>query len=241
MKSRFMATDEKPVRIAPPLPTIRSARAADVARMFGIIDLLIDSPQPVAPFQNEVDLQSILPLPGQILLLSGPSGAGKTSLLRALKRLVQPIVHWIDLAAIELPAVPVVDCFANLPILSILRLLSRVGLAEAWTYLRQPAELSEGQRCRLKLAIAMEQATSAPSRKFSRAIIAADEFAAILDRITAFVVSRCVRKLINADCKSRGPAAASAILATSHDDLIVPLAPDIIVDCDFSRLRVIRR
>src|SRR5207248_9473630 len=106
-------------------------------------------------------------------------------------------------------------------------LLARVGLSEAWTYLRTPSELSEGQRWRFKLALALHRAgamivsqesartsllaaggsprgdaepTGAPAHGYdwrevreSSPILACDEFAAVLDRVTAMVVARCLR------------------------------------------------
>src|SRR5438874_12792418 len=98
MKSRSMAADETAARIAPPLPRILSARAADVARMFGIDDLLTDAPQAQPHFPSALDLQSIVPRPGEMLLLSGPSGAGRTLLHSARQGFMQMNVAWIELA-----------------------------------------------------------------------------------------------------------------------------------------------
>ena len=73
------------------------------------------------------------------------------------------------------------------------------------------------------------------AREDRQIIIACDEFAAILDRVTAFIVARCVQKLIDSNRR------VCAILATSHQDLIRPLAPDIFVECDFARIKITRR
>ena len=164
----------------------------------------------------------MLPPPGAITLVTGPSGAGKSSLLRALRGTVD--AHWIDFDRLEPDAVPLVDCFDETPLAGALALLSRVGLCEAWTYLRTPSELSEGQRWRLKLALALHGSRHARGR----AILCADEFAAILDRVTAMVVARALRSAIRAPL--------SALVATSHDDLVDALQPDAIVTCDFERV-----
>ncbi|MDB5324860.1 MAG: putative transporter ATP-binding protein [Phycisphaerales bacterium] len=129
-----------------------------------------------------------------------------------------------------------------------LELLSRVGLAEAWTYLQKPSELSDGQRWRLRLAMAVASGLRRPagastppwqgSPSYASApridstvttIIAIDEFAALLDRVTARVVARALRRLI--DRPGRPPMAA--IVVTSHDDLRLALSPDRRVLADF--------
>ena len=70
-----------------PLPSIRSERAATVARWFGIDDQ-INHPEPAPSSHSRTDrilLRSLVPKSGQITLLAGPSGAGKSSMLRALR------------------------------------------------------------------------------------------------------------------------------------------------------------
>ncbi len=141
-----------------PLPSIRSERAATVAKWFGIDDQ-INHPEPTPARDQRTDrklLRSLLPKSGQITLLTGPSGAGKSSMLRAL-RSGRPRARFLDLNEIQLPDVPLVDCFDGAPLDQTLALLSRVGLAEAWSYLRTPVELSEGQRWRLKLALGIRE------------------------------------------------------------------------------------
>jgi ABC-type ATPase with predicted acetyltransferase domain len=60
-----------------------------------------------------------------------------------------------------------------------------------------------------------------------------DEFAALLDRVTACIVARCLRRAID-----RSNGRACAIVATSHDDLVRALLPDIVVNCDFFQVTV---
>src|SRR5207247_1782284 len=116
-------------------------------------------------------------------LVTGASGAGKSTLLREVRKAHAQRL-WVDVNAIELAEAPVVDCFRTDDLEEVLMMLGRVGLGEVWTYLRTPAELSEGQRWRLKLALALwklkDDATGA--------ILVADEFGAILDGVTANVV-----------------------------------------------------
>ncbi len=264
-----------------PVPPIRSWRSERVARWFGLPIAPTDDTQNVTP--GEPPLQS-LPLPetGQIVLLSGASGSGKSTLLRqVIAELERTGRRVIDLARLPLPDVPVVDCLPDLPLESMLMLLGRMGLGEAWTYLRTPTELSDGQRWRLRLAMAVHEAdrwlsregASEPAacvddddaggggdlraRRDSRhriarrstnersisphqaiethqarsPVIVCDEFAALLDRVTAAIVSRSIRKLIDASLR------LSAVVATSHDDVIRPLLPDRHVRCDFGEFK----
>ena len=111
--------------------------------------------------------------------------------------------------------------------------LARVGLAEAWTYLRTPAELSDGQRWRLRLAVALDRARRATTNHpTARVVLVADEFAALLDRVTGCVVARSLRRTI-------GPGSrVAALVATAHDGVTRALSPDVLVRCDFGRVTV---
>jgi ABC-type ATPase with predicted acetyltransferase domain len=206
-----------------PIPRVRSARAGEVARWFGLEipkDEQTKGPAPIAPALNE-----FLPKPGEILLITGPSGAGKSSLLRAM---CAGLDGWIDLNHLTLPDAPLVDCFGDLPLIKVLEVLSRVGLAEAWTYLRKPCELSDGQRWRLRLALGL---VYAQAEGVGNNILICDEFCALLDRVSACVVARSLRRAIT-------DARLGAIVATSHDDLLNALEPDMHMRCDFGSVCV---
>ncbi|HYE21031.1 MAG TPA: ATP-binding cassette domain-containing protein [Tepidisphaeraceae bacterium] len=226
--------------------TVHSPRINRVADWFGLSPTdvaahLAAPPDPQLP-------PDFAPAPGQLILITGPSGAGKSTLLRALReRHRRTEGLWIDLARLRLPDRPTVDvvadalaaghrpaCDARLatPIadadaltIRALESLSRVGLGEVWSYLRHPTQLSDGQRWRLRLAVGLARADRRPGG----AILAADEFGALLDRITARVVARCVRRAV-------AGTGLSAVVATSHEDLIEALAPDVVVRCDFGRV-----
>jgi ABC-type ATPase with predicted acetyltransferase domain len=191
------------------------------------------------PRPNRVLLKRALPAPGKITLITGPSGGGKSRLLKSLKNQSKSC-SWIDPAAMQLPDRCVIDCMCDAispddtqpRIEEALELLSRVGLAEAWTYLQKPSTLSDGQRWRLILALAVAGLRRDGSP--ATAIIAMDEFAALLDRVTAVVVSRALRRLVD---RSRTPR-LSAVVVTSHDDLVNALDPDTLVTCDFGNVSV---
>jgi len=98
--------------------------------------------------------------PGDVVFVTGPSGSGKSVLLGRLREALG--VAWPDAAVADLAAVtlsgerPVIDLFEG-PLERRLRVLSTAGLADAFLLLRTPAELSDGQRYRLKLALAIQQ------------------------------------------------------------------------------------
>ncbi len=177
-----------------------------------------------------------VPKPGEILLVTGASGSGKSRMLRAIRKQT-PDRQWIDPTMIPIDDRPVIDRICELlnphaPDTAIergLELLSRVGLAEAWTYLQSPRELSDGQRWRLILALMLAQAST--DKSASCAIIAMDEFAALLDRVTAMIVAKALRRLIDQF------QSLSAIVVTSHDDLLMALCPDRVIECDFGEYR----
>jgi len=154
-------------------------------------------------------------LPGGIVLITGSSGAGKSTLLRGLR---QQLKNALVLEEIDAPTDRVViDSFTS-SLDETLAHLARAGLSEARLLLQSPATLSEGQRFRYRLA----QFFAGSSR-----ILIADEFAAILDRVTARVVAYQLGRFIKTSNKT-------AILATTHEDLVEDLRPTVRVHVGLS-------
>jgi ABC-type ATPase with predicted acetyltransferase domain len=155
--------------------------------------------------------------PGDIAYITGPSGAGKSVLLRELHNAV-PATDRISLEEIALPDErTVIDCFDG-DVVTALRTLSTVGLSEIFAILNRPCHLSEGQQYRYRLAQAL-----AAGKPF----VFADEFCSELDRITAATVAYNIHKFAKR-------TQTTFVLASSHDDILVDLAPDVIVKKDFS-------
>lgn len=162
--------------------------------------------------------------PGDVVLIGGGSGTGKTTILNLLKEQLERTPSSssyaatgregiIDLDEVELPrGKALVDCL-GLSLGETLGWLSLAGLSEAYALLRTPEQLSEGQRYRLKLARALSE---------QPAVIFIDECCATLDRITAAIVACHIRKC--ADVYN-----ATFIVATSHDDITEDLAPDVVI------------
>lgn len=152
---------------------------------------------------------------------------------------------WLDINDINLPELPTVDCLEAMHLTDALRALCAVGLAEVWTWLRTPGELSDGQRWRLKLAVALRAVETEACAGARETILSCDEFAAGLDRITAAVVARELRRRIAATpiaptC-SASACRCSAIVATCDPDLLPALEPAVVAHCDFGLIHIERR
>lgn len=194
-------------------PRRRSLATAAVTDLFG----LAEHEPPHTICENlKLDIR-----PGDLVLFTGPSGSGKTSLMRAAAAQLGAV----DAFAAPLPDVPLIDALSG-EIEERLRNLAAGGLSEARLLLRTPAELSEGQRYRFRLAYALANG-GAP-------FITADEFTATLDRTLAKVIAFNARKLVSR-------TGVGLLAATAHDDIAEDLAPDVLVRCEEGNVTVERR
>ncbi len=156
--------------------------------------------------------------PGEVALICGPSGAGKSLIVRALR-------HRLGRRAIatsqRFRSRSVLDAVAaHTPTLdSALQILSAAGLADATLLARPPRFLSDGQRARLSLAIAMARLGSSAPR--GRTLVC-DEFGSTLDAITALGLCRTVRRWA-------ARTGARIVAATSRERIIDGLAPHVLV------------
>jgi len=185
-------------------------KVALVCRMFGLtIDRLNERK---VSYSCQLQINT-----GDIVYISGPSGAGKSVLLRELEKSV-PSADRVNLNRIKLPNdKTLIDCIDG-DLLDSLKMLSTAGLNDCFCILNQPRNLSEGQKYRFRLAMAL-----AANKKF----IFADEFCSKLDRITAAVISYNIYKF----AKHTGKI---FILASSHNDILLDLSPDVLIAAELS-------
>ncbi|MEX2216645.1 MAG: ATP-binding cassette domain-containing protein [Phycisphaeraceae bacterium] len=207
-----------------------SPRVLRVAGMFG---LGIDEERSIAVVPpTDLSLDG-----GQIVFVTGPSGSGKSTLLHLIAKACAKadqgrVLPFDDLP--PLPDRPLVDCLdagagdeADASLAMVTRWLSLAGLNDAFVMLRRPCELSDGQRYRLRLAQVMsmiERASPDTPTTDTLNIILADEFAATLDRLTAAIVARNIRKWV-----SHSTVPVCFVAATTHDDLLEHLEPNVLV------------
>jgi len=198
-------------------------RVCQVAAMFG---LGVDQTRTL----NLVPPTTLALAPGKLLLVTGASGGGKTTLLRLIAEQARRDDHTrlLDFDALDTgdDDQPLVEAIGG-TLEQATRWLALAGLNDAFVMLRRPKELSDGQRYRFRLARAIAT-TETPQANPATAmhLILADEFAATLDRPTAKVIARNVRKWVSRSAGQRNAPAVCFIAATTHDDLLEPLNPD---------------
>ncbi|MCA9076063.1 MAG: hypothetical protein KDA93_13630 [Planctomycetaceae bacterium] len=201
------------------LPKQNSTHASIVMDHFGIG---FEKGQHTIAEDLELPIES-----GDVVLFTGASGSGKSSLMRAaseslcktpipatLKPQLSTLNPVLNIDDLELGDRILIDSLP-LPVDESMQLLSACGLGEAHLMLRTPAELSDGQRYRFRLALGLSQKPQ---------WLVADEFTATLDRTLARVVAFNVRRL--ADRTNTG-----FLLATTHEDVAEDLHPNVHVKC----------
>ena len=193
-------------------PVRRSLATGELADLFGLPER---EPPHVIAENLALDIR-----PGDVVLFVGPSGSGKSSLLRAAASQLGAI----EVAARPRPDVSLIDSLTG-PLGSRLATLAGCGLAEPRLLLRTPGELSEGERYRFRLAYALAN----PDAPF----LACDEFTATLDRTLAKVVAFNLRKQL-------ARTGTGLLAATTHEDIIDDLKPDLLVRCKPGNIRSLR-
>jgi len=153
--------------------------------------------------------------PTDIVYITGDSGSGKSVLLKALEKDIREEMGQtcINIADVEKQIVhdkPLVETVGK-TLEEALELLSRVGLNDAFLFLRTYDQLSDGQKYRYKIAKMIESGAQ---------FWILDEFAATLDRDTAKIVAYNLQKLARQQRKA-------VLAATTHTDLFEDLNPSV--------------
>jgi ABC-type ATPase with predicted acetyltransferase domain len=183
-------------------PVQRSSFTAEVSDLFGLSGQ--EEPHTIAD-NLTLDIR-----PTDLVLFTGPSGSGKSSILREVGKQLQ--AH--DAMTGTLPDVPLIDAIpGTMP--ERLATLTACGLGEARLMLRTPNQLSDGQRYRFRVALAFAS---------GHRTVMMDEFTAVLDRPLAKVLAYNVRKLVSR-------SGVGALCATTHSDIADDLHPDALVQC----------
>jgi len=198
-------------KTAPPKPT---SRVVSVAEGFG---LGMDQWEKFIVYDN-VELKI-----GRtdITYITGDSGSGKSVLLKALEKDIKGDmgVSCINITDIQPePGKPLIETVGK-TLEEGLELLSKVGLNDAFLFLRSYEQLSDGQKYRYKIAKMMESQAQ---------FWVMDEAMATLDRDTAKIVAFNLQKL----ARQQGKA---VLAATTHADLFEDLNPSVHIHKRFGK------
>jgi len=196
---------------ATPKPT---QRVVSVAESFG---LGLDKWEKFVVYDN-VELKIG---PTDIVYITGDSGSGKSVLLKALEKDIKNDMQVTSINIADIhpePNKPLIETIGG-TLGEGLELLSKVGLNDAFLFLRTYKQLSDGQKYRYRIAKMMES-------KAQYWIM--DEMAATLDRDTAKIVAYNLQKLARQEGKA-------VLAATTHTDLFEDLKPSVHVHKRFGK------
>ena len=155
--------------------------------------------------------------PTDIIYITGDSGSGKSVLLKALEKDLGSQAINISSTTVDFYK-PLIDT-VGATVEDGLELLSRVGLNDAFLFVRRYSQLSDGQKYRYRIAQMIES---------GKQYWVMDEFCSTLDRDTAKIVAFNVQKL----ARKLGKA---VIAATTHTDLFENLAPNVHIHKRFGK------
>jgi len=156
-----------------------------------------------------------------IVYITGDSGSGKSVLLKALEKDIRRDMGTSCINIVDIqpePNRPLIETVGK-TVEEALELLSKVGLNDAFLFLRSYEQLSDGQKYRYKIAKMIESKAQ---------FWIMDEFAATLDRDTAKIVAYNLQKL----ARQQGKA---VLAATTHTDLLKDLNPSVHVHKRFGK------
>lgn len=174
--------------------------------------------------------------PGRVVLVIGPSGSGKSALLSALADLARADGRKVVEVGANSPrphSARIIDAVhrrlarrerargqapAHTRHLGAMAALAAAGLADARLALTRCDHLSEGERARLALALALAEAQTTP-----RSLLIADELGASLDGPTAASVAAALARSI------RRGRRFCAVVATHRPEVVRALSAEVVV------------
>lgn len=184
----------------------RTDRVLEIAEAFG---LGLDDKEFVVFDNLPLDIDQ-----GDVVYITGQSGSGKSTVLRELSRKMSEAGLTIaDIDGVIFEDKPLIDQIGT-SVKEALTFLSIAGLNDAYLFIRKPAELSDGQRYRFRLAKLIESQAQ---------VWIADEFLAVLDRTTAKVSAYNLQKIAR-------KVGATVLVATTHSDMVEDLAPSLFIE-----------
>jgi ABC-type ATPase with predicted acetyltransferase domain len=161
--------------------------------------------------------------PGQIILVTGPSASGKTSLLRLLMRedemtLTGTITWPVNYRPKRFSRITsnkaLIEVLSDCDVKDALFLMGVVGLSDAFIYLKRFEELSAGQQYRAMLAqLIISQGN----------VWIADEFCTNLDPLTSNLVAHRLQKV------ARELGVILVVASPQPENFIAALRPDLVV------------
>jgi len=178
-------------------------RTIGTAEAFG---LGIDGEKEFQICDSEIEINS-----GDVVEINGDSGSGKSSILRWFKNVFKDIVADINEINIQTDK-PIVDTIGK-SLDEALKLLSFVGLNDAFIFLRKYNELSDGQKYRYRVAKLMES---------GKQTWICDEFCNTLDRDTAKIVAWNMQKFAR-------QLGVTVLVASCNTDLTADLDPNVLI------------
>jgi ABC-type lipoprotein export system ATPase subunit/GNAT superfamily N-acetyltransferase len=185
-----------------------SERVVKVGEAFGVG---VDEDKTFQVYNNFVFELSV----GDVVYVTGDSGSGKSLLLRVLKEELAKISDFgrvVDFRDVEVKDEDILVESVGRDFDEAVKILSFVGLNDAFLFLRKFGELSDGQKYRFKLAKLLSSGDT----------LIVDEFCSLLDRDTAKVIAYLYQKI----CRQMGK---TLVVATAHTDLFYDLNPDVYI------------
>lgn len=159
-------------------------------------------------------------LSAPLTYIYGISGAGKSKLLHAI---MKDLPCSSLLPTVKRDTVPIIDLF-DIPRDEAIKYLVTVGLGEVFLFIRSYQQLSDGQKYRLRLALALS---------FSPKILIIDDFLENVDRDTA----KAIAMTFSSQCKKKG---IQIFLASVDSDLVDYLQPNQLIVFNFTGTKTIK-